>query len=63
MHSTLLLTIYLFAGMVLIGAGLLLTGFYYFNPHVELPSVFAWVSPLMIPIGFGMIVVGEREAR
>jgi hypothetical protein len=63
MNSNLLLTIYLFSGMVLIGAGLLLTGFYYFNPHIELPSVFAWVSPLMIPIGFGMIVVGEREAR
>jgi hypothetical protein len=63
MNANLLLTIYLFAGMVLIGAGLLLTGFYYFNPHIELPSVFAWVSPLMIPIGFGMIVVGEREAR
>ena len=63
MNSNLLLTIYLFSGMVLIGAGLLLTGFYYFNSHIELPSVFAWVSPLMIPIGFGMIVVGDREAR
>jgi len=39
-----------------------LTGFYYFG-ELTMPGVFAWVAPLMIPLGIVAIIVGEREAR
>ena len=54
--------IYLLCGLTLAAFGILLTGFYYFG-DLTMPSVFAWVSPLMIPLGIVTIIVGEREAR
>ena len=56
------MAIYLLCGLTLAAFGLLLTGFYYFG-DLTMPGVFAWVAPLMMPLGVVMIIVGEREAR
>ena len=56
------MAIYLLCGLTLAAFGLLLTGFYYFG-DLTMPDVFAWVAPLMMPLGVVMIIVGEREAR
>ena len=56
------MAIYLLCGLTLAAFGILLTGFYYFG-DLTMPGVFAWVAPLMIPLGIVTIIVGEREAR
>jgi len=56
------MTIYLLCGLIISAFGILLTGFYYFG-ELTMPGVFAWVAPLMIPLGIVAIIVGEREAR
>ncbi len=56
------MAIYLLCGLTLAAFGILLTGFYYLG-DLTMPSVFAWVAPLMIPLGIVTIIVGEREAR
>jgi hypothetical protein len=56
------MAIYLLCGLTLAAFGILLTGFYYFG-ELPMPGVFAWVAPLMVPLGIVTIIVGEREAR
>jgi hypothetical protein len=56
------MAIYLLCGLTISAFGILLTGFYYFG-ELTMPGIFAWVAPLMIPLGIVAIIVGEREAR
>jgi predicted Co/Zn/Cd cation transporter (cation efflux family) len=60
--ESILMAIYILCGLTIAAFGILLTGFYYFG-ELTMPSVFAWVAPLMIPLGIVTIIVGEREAR
>ena len=56
------MAIYLLCGLTIAAFGILLTGFYYFG-DLTMPGIFAWVAPLMIPLGIVAIIVGEREAQ
>jgi len=62
MTDSIIMAIYLLCGLTISAFGILLTGFYYFG-ELTMPGVFAWVAPLMIPLGIVAIIVGEREAR
>jgi|TARA_R100000322_G_scaffold3250_1_gene2787 hypothetical protein len=60
--ESILMAIYILCGLTIAAFGILLTGFYYFG-DLAMPGIFAWVAPLMIPLGIVTIIVGEREAR
>ena len=62
MYAIIVLIINLFATTVLATGGLGLTIAYY-TTDLDMHGIFAWVSPLMIPLAFGMGVVSIREFR
>tara|TARA_R100000388_G_C7229070_1_gene153525 strand:+ start:955 stop:1164 length:210 start_codon:yes stop_codon:yes gene_type:complete len=62
MYAIIVLIINLFATTVLATGGLGLTYAYYIT-DLDMHGIFAWVSPLMIPLAFGMGVVSIREFR
>ena len=62
MYAIIVLIINLFATTVLATGGLGLTYAYYIT-DLDMHGVFAWVSPLMLPVAFGMGVVSVREFR
>jgi hypothetical protein len=62
MYAIIILLINLFATTVLATGGLGLTYAYYIT-NLDMHGVFAWVSPLMIPLAFGMGVVSIREFK
>jgi hypothetical protein len=62
MYAIIILLINLFATTVLATGGLGLTYAYYIT-DLDMHGVFAWVSPLMIPLAFGMGVVSIREFK
>ena len=62
MYAIIMLLINLFATTVLATGGLGLTYAYYITA-LDMHGVFAWVSPLMIQLAFGMGVVSIREFR
>ena len=62
MTDSIIMAIYLLSGLTLAVFGILLTGVFYFG-ELTMPGIFAWVAPLMIPLGIVTIIVGEREAR
>ena len=60
MYAIIVLIINLFATTVLATGGLGLTYAYYIT-DLDMHGIFAWVSPLMLPVAFGMGVVSIRE--
>ena len=60
MYAIIVLIINLFATTVLATGGLGLT-FAYYTTDLDMHGIFAWISPLMIPLAFGMGVVSIRE--
>jgi hypothetical protein len=62
MYAIIMLLVNLFATTVLATGGLGLTYAYYIT-DLDMHGIFAWVSPLMIPLAFGMGVVSIREFR